>query len=144
MTKIQAIREFANYIAGEHVTIARDRCDEGNWAMDFVNPTPRLKIPKDFNYRDEMDKSFRKDFVSRCTVAKGFSDVTLTIIHEFGHWFTRQVIDVVLYDNMVEQGEDYFKNPYEMLATQWAICWLLCPVNRKVAKAFEKNYFQKS
>ena len=48
MTKLQAIREFANFLAEGHTIIARDRCEEGNWAMDIENPTPRLKVPKDF------------------------------------------------------------------------------------------------
>ena len=141
MTKLQAIREFAEQIAGEHVTIARDRCNRGNWMMDISGATPRMKIPKDFEYRDDVDKAFRADFVARCSTAKGFSDVTLTILHEFGHWYTRQVMDIIVYDDLVTSEENYFQNPYEMLATQWAICWLLCPFNRKIAKAFEKKYF---
>lgn len=141
MTKLQAIREFADAIANEHVIIARDRCEDGNWAMDIINPTPRLKVPKDFDYKDEEDKLFRKDFITRCPVAKGFADVTLTILHEFGHWFTRSAMDVTVYDYLVANIENYYANPYEMLATQWAICWLLCPANRKIAKVFEKNYF---
>jgi hypothetical protein len=143
MTKIQAIRKFVDFIAGEHVIIARNRCDEGNWTMDIDNPTPRITLPKDFDYRDDQDKMFRTDFVNRCSVAKGFSDVTLTILHEFGHWFNRQVMNIVVYDGLVadETEEEYLSNPYEMLATQWAICWLLCPANRKIAKAFEKDFF---
>jgi len=141
MTKLQAIRKFVDFIAGEHVTIARNRCDDGNWGMDVSNSTPRLTLPKDFDYRDDEDKAFRADFVNRCYVAKGFSDVTLTILHEFGHWFNRQVMNIVVYDGLVKSEDNYFSNPYEMLATQWAICWLLCPANRKIAKAFEKDFF---
>ena len=142
MTKLQAIREFVNSLAGEHVTIARERCDCGNWAMDIDGATPRLILPKDFEYRDELDKEFRKDFTTRCPMAKGFSDVTLTILHEFGHWFNRNVMNIVVYDAMVQdETANYFANPYEVLATQWAICWLLCPANRKIAKAFEKQFF---
>lgn len=141
MTKLQAIRQFANFLANEHVTIANDRCDKGNWAMDIDNSTPRLKIPKDLTYRDDADKEFRNDFVARCPIAKGFSDVTLTILHEFGHWYNRNVMNIVVYADMVENDENYFSNPYEVLATQWAICWLLCPANRKIAKDFEKKYF---
>jgi hypothetical protein len=142
MTKLQAIREFINCVAGEHVAIARERCDCGNWAMDIDSSTPRLILPKDFEYRDELDKEFRKDFTTRCPLAKGFSDVTLTILHEFGHWFNRNVMNIVVYDAMVQdETANYFSNPYEVLATQWAICWLLCPANRKIAKAFEKHFF---
>lgn len=141
MTKLQAIREFADFLAEGHTTIARDRCEDGNWAMDIDSPTPRLKVPKDFDYRDEQDKAFRKDFTARCPLAKGFSDVTLTILHEFGHWYNRNVMNIVVYDAMVQSEDNYFANPYEVLATQWAICWLLCPTNRKIAKSFEKAYF---
>ena len=92
--------------------------------------------------KDEQDKDFRKDFTTRCPLAKGFSDVTLTILHEFGHWFNRNVMNIVVYDAMVQdETANYFANPYEVLATQWAICWLLCPANRKIAKAFEKHFF---
>jgi hypothetical protein len=142
MTKLQAIREFINCVSGEHVTIALERCDCGNWAMYIDSSTPRLILPKDFEYRDELDKEFRKDFTTRCPLAKGFSDVTLTILHEFGHWFNRNVMNIVVYDAMVQdETANYFTNPYEVLATQWAICWLLCPANRKIAKAFEKHFF---
>lgn len=141
MTKLQAIREFADFLAEGHTIIARDKCDSGNWAMDIDNPTPRLKIPKDFDYRDEQDKEFRKDFVTRCPLAQGFADVTLTILHEFGHWYTRNVMDIAVYDTLVHTTANYFANPYEVLATQWAICWLLCPANRQIAKHFEKKYF---
>ena len=37
--------------------------------------------------------------------------------------------------------EKYMAIPYEMLATCWAICWLMDPDNRKEAKNFEKNFF---
>lgn len=142
MTKLQAIREFINYVAGEHVTIAHERCDCGNWGMDIGGSTPRLILPKDFEYRDKLDEEFRKDFTARCPLAKGFSDITLTILHEFGHWFNRNVMNIVVYDAMVQdETANYFANPYEVLATQWAICWLLCPTNRKIAKAFEKHFF---
>lgn len=140
MTKLQAVRKFAEVLAGEHVTIARDKYHNGNWAMDISNSEPRIKIPDDFSYRDEEDKKFRKNFTSQCSIAKGFSDVTLTLLHEFGHWYTRQVVNLIVYDKFVNDG-DYLSNPYEVLATQWAICWLLCPANRQIAKTFERDFF---
>ena len=145
MTKLQAIRDFTTTVLGEHVTIARDKCDCGNWAMDIDNKTPRLKLPKDLDYEADMaDKAFRKDFVERCNCAKGFSHVTLTILHECGHWATRSVFDVVEYEKLAAQAYTqtlYMAIPWESLATQWAICWLLCPANRKIAKAFERSFF---
>lgn len=144
MTKLQAIREFAQMIHGGHVTINRTRFDEGNWGMDIDNSDPGLITPKDFTYMDEKDKAFRADFIARCPLATDFSDVTLTILHEFGHWYNRKAMNIVVYDEMVKSDDNYLANPYEVLATQWAICWLLCPVNRKIAKDFEKKFFGRS
>lgn len=145
MTKLQAIRDFAQFVLGEKIIIARDRFDTLNYAMDIVNPSPRLKLPQDLNADlDASDRIFRKNFTDRCRLAKGFSNITLTILHECGHWATRSVMDVVEYDRMVENAEDqiaYMDIPWERLATEWAICWLQCPVNRQKAKAFEKSYF---
>lgn len=141
MTKLQAVRAFGETLAEGKITIARDRYDMGNWGMDIDNDMPRLKVPKDFNYRDDDDKAFRKDFITRCPIAKGFADVTLTILHEFGHWYSRSAMDIEVYEKIKKNMDDYFSNPYEVLATQWAICWLLCPVNRKIAKAFERDFF---
>lgn len=145
MTKLQAIRNFVNFVTGDHVTIARDRCEDGNWAMDISNSNPRLKLPKAFDMPyDLSDRAFRKDFVERCPIAQGFSHVTLTLLHECGHWATRSVMNIIAYDTEVAKAytqELYMQNPWEMLATQWAICWLLDPINRKQAKAFERAYF---
>lgn len=141
MTRLQAIRNFSDFLANEHVTIAREHYGNGNWSMDVLNPTPRMYIPSDLDYSDEEDKAFREDFVNRCPYANDFADVTLTILHEFGHWFTRQAIDLVVYTEIVWDTDNYFSNPYEVLATQWAICWLLSPTNRQIAKDFENNYF---
>ena len=30
-------------------------------------------------------KDFRKDFVSRCPMGRGFANITLTLLHELGH-----------------------------------------------------------
>lgn len=145
MTKLQAIRNFMDYATESYVTIARDRCEDGNWAMDISNSNPRLKIPADLNRKqDESDKAFRRNFIERCPLAQGFSSVTLTLLHECGHWATRSVMNIIAYDEEVAKAytqEAYMDNPWETLATQWAICWLLCPENRKRAKKFEKEYF---
>lgn len=141
MTKLQAIREFADFLAEGHTIIARERYNDDNWRMDITSSTPRLKLPKNLDSNDEEDKAFREDFIAHCPLAVSFSDVTLTILHEFGHWYNRNVMNMVVYDAMVKNEDNYFANPYEVLATQWAICWLLCPANRKIAKDFEKKYF---
>ena len=54
------------------------------------------------------------------------------------------IMDIVEYKKMhqkVHSQEEYMEIPWEHLATEWAICWLYSPVNRKIAKAFEKDYF---
>ncbi len=144
MTKLQAIRWFGNQLVDTPITIAAKRLDS-NWGM-YISPTQknaRLSIPKNLITNDKMDKEFRKNFVSRCKLARGFSSITLTILHEFGHWETRSVFNMIAYekiDKEVTTMQEYMQNPYEQLATQWAICWLQVPSNRRLAKEFE-NYF---
>jgi len=146
MTKLQAIRDFTSFVCEDKVVFIRKRLDENNWAMSVADKNPRLQLPADISVpMDEGDCAFRKNFVKRCPLAQGFSHITLTLLHECGHWMTRSAMDIVEYDRMVEQSgedcEEYFNIPWEHLATDWAICWLYSPANRKVAKAFEKEYF---
>ena len=145
MTKLQAIRAFMNYVLGEKIVIANDKFDNSNFAMDIINPVPRVKLPKNLTFApDKEDKIFRKDFIERCPMARGFSSITLTLLHECGHWATRSIMDIVEYDKMkynANTQEEYMSIPWEHLATEWAICWLHSPVNRKMAKAFEQFYF---
>ena len=145
MTKLQAIRWFSNQLVDIPITIAAKRLD-GNWAM-YISPgqkNARLSIPKDFTTNDKIDKEFRKNFVGRCKLAQGFSNVTLAMLHEFGHWETRSVFNIIAYDKFdkkVTNMQEYMQNPYEQLATQWAICWLQVPYNRRLAKEFEDYFF---
>lgn len=140
MTRLQAIRWFADYVAGTHVTIVRERSD---WGMSLADlRVPRLILPKDLNQNDQADKEFRIDFVSRCPMAQGFANVTISILHEIGHWFNPIEYlesDVDEYNNAL--GFDHFKLPCEIVATDWAIEWLQDKNHRKVAKEFERNFF---
>ena len=139
MGKITAIRNFASIVAGEHVTIVRERDD---WGFSVATPHPRLVLPIDLDKKDEGDRLFRKDFVARCPLARGFADVTLSILHEIGHHFHREeyiFCDMQEYNNAL--GEAHFKLHCEMVATDWAIQWLQDSQNRKIAKAFEREYF---
>lgn len=103
-------------------------------------------------------KEFRKDFVSRCPMAKGFANVTLTLLHELGHQETnvgvwsvqdRNTAEAKLAERF-EKGEinkhqlqiEYFRFPDETLATNWAIEWLKDAEHRKIAKIFEKEFFK--
>ena len=141
MTKLTAIRDFVELITGVRPVIARVRDD---WAVVGSDESIRLTVPVSFT-GSEMDKLFRKDFVSRCPLAQGFADVTISILHEMGHFATRDNFNADVYGKQVEEaGADmakYMAIPYEMLATCWAICWLMDPDNRKEAKNFERNFF---
>ena len=53
MTQLQAIRQFADYVAGEHVIIPKQR---GDWQMGLGDPKPRLTVPLDPNQNDEADE----------------------------------------------------------------------------------------
>ena len=145
MTKLQAIRWFTNFVSCDNVIITKEKYEGTNFAMGIGDKQPRLKLPKDLNAPYDLgDKLFRKNFVERCPMAKGFSTVTLALLHECGHWHTRSIINMNVYTKMVDKAEshnDYFNIPYERLATEWAICWLSDPFNRMMAKTFEKQYF---
>lgn len=145
MTKLQAIRKFLDQISNTHVTIASTRLD-ANWGMDMspYQKTPRIFIPISFDFNEEKDIEFRRDFVKRCKMARGFSNTTLSILHELGHWETRSIFDRFAYeafDAHVNNQKEYMENPFERIATDWAICWLQVPHNRRLAKRFEKEYF---
>lgn len=136
MNKTRLIRNFASQVAGEHVIIPRERDD---WMMCMSDSKPRLVLPPDPDKNDEGDKSFRKNFVSRCPLAKGFSNVTISILHELGHHFNREAY---IFSTINEDDYDsHYDIPYEIVATDWAIEWLQNAENRKMAKAFEREYF---
>lgn len=144
MTKLRAIRWFCAYCCGQKIIITRMRMTD-NFGMSWLNDEPRLHLPKDLNYqRDDRDYAFRKDFINRCPSARGFSNITLSLLHECGHWATRSVMNHLEYDKAVSKvftQDEYMKIPWEHLATEWAICWLASSFNRKIAKEFEKDYF---
>lgn len=98
-------------------------------------------------------KQFRKHFVAHCPKAQGFANITLTLLHELGHHanaetnygdYDRQTelefIETVVPKEYVNFM--YFLLPDEVAATQWAIEWLENAENRKLAKAFEKEFFK--
>lgn len=139
MNRVTLIRNFASLACGEHVIISRDRSE---WSFSMIDSKPRLFLPVDLDARDESDRLFRKDFVARCPLARGFADVTLSILHEIGHHFHRE--EYIFSD--IDEGEwegTHFTLPYEIVATDWAIEWLQDPEHRKQAKAFEREYFRK-
>ena len=139
--RLALIRDFVELVTDVRPVIPAHRDD---WAVVGSDDSIRLTVPVSFT-GSEMDKLFRKDFVSRCPLAQGFADVTISILHEMGHFATRDNFNGDVYEKQTaEAGSDmdsYMAIPYEMLATCWAICWLMDPDNRKEAKNFEKNFF---
>lgn len=101
--------------------------------------------------KDDCGKAFRKDFVTRCSLARGFSDVTLSLLHEIGHAMTKTFVppmraEIEEYNKKVENLEMcdvyplYFNLTNEHMATDWAIEWLKVAENRRIAKDFEKKF----
>ena len=139
MNRVTLIRNFASLAAGEHVIIPRERSE---WSMLMTDSHPRLILPVDLDAKDEDDRLFRADFVARCPLARGFADVTLSILHEIGHHFHREeFIFCDMKEYNAAEGEAHFRLPCEMVATDWAIEWLQDPEHRKQAKRFERTYF---
>lgn len=98
-------------------------------------------------------KQFRKDFTNRCPKAKGFATITLSLLHELGHFETFGETDDDDYDRSAEinrildlpksmRNWEYFKLPDEYIATEWAIEWLTSKRNRILAKEFERTFFK--
>lgn len=96
-------------------------------------------------------KEFRQDITKRYPSAQGFASITLSLLHELGH-FQTATLDFEDYDREIElkfigtlprclTNLFYFLLPDEQAATDWAIEWLKDPENRKKAKAFEKKFF---
>lgn len=104
----------------------------------------------------ESSKIFRAYWVERCPMLKGFSDITISLLHELGHLETNEEIrpdfpvamrELALmgiterFDNDIDRNRFYFALPDEKAATEWAIKWLSDAENRKKAKKFEKKFF---
>ena len=90
--------------------------------------------------------AFRTDFIARYAPACELSDITITIIHEIGHYFTRNEYD---HDEDYELRRrangmaDYLCLPCEQLATDWAIAWLHDLEHWAIAKQFEADFMGK-
>lgn len=141
MTKLQAIRKFAEYVAGQHVFLYRSPDDDWEFSMSFSKP--HIGIPTHLMRIDEGDKLYRKYFIEHCPMGRGFAHVTISILHEIGHHFNREIYlfetDPIEYENA--HGYDHYNFPCERVATEWAYEWLKDPEHRRVAKQFEKDFF---
>lgn len=112
-----------------------------------------------YNFNELFTKSskvFRSYWTNKSAMLKGFSDITLSLLHELGHFETADEIRKTFttadrffmmienrekYKDCVSLNNAYFQMPDETAATEWAIKWLSNPENRKIAKAFEKKFF---
>ena len=99
-------------------------------------PTHLMKI-------DKGDREYRAYFVERCPMGRGFAHVTISILHEIGHHFNREIFlfdtDMKEYEKL--KGFDHFNCPCERVATEWAFEWLKDAEHRKIAKQFEREFF---
>ena len=130
---------------------------KSNGFYSFINDD---EIRISYNYSelaspDPADIEFARNFHLRAPFSVGFSDLTLSLLHELGHFETES--NLPTYYNRDEclaqidrwETKDkrviqllYCSLPDEYLATQWAINWLADPENRKKAKKFEKKFFK--
>ena len=124
----------------------------------FVNCREDL-VEIEYDFKTEMRNpeavaEFRRNAVLRNPAMQGFSGLTLSLLHELGHFETADDVPED-YDRFEAQAKMrkyakddirklnmmYFSLPDEWLATQWAIDWLSDEDNRKRAKQFERDFF---
>ena len=145
--KLEATKCFVKMVGGGDFAVRK--------AGEFGS---RIEIRHPFTTETEeeyksIDILFRRDFVNRCRLAQGFADVTLSLLHELGHMHSEQPQDdeeyeLMCWSNMLnsktleEVNLKHFAMPNEVNATDWAIEWLQDPEHRKLAKAFEKEFFK--
>ena len=125
----------------------------GFYAVVSGNDEWVLEIGYNFDHLTHKgSKQFYKNFTNLCPRARGFANVTLSLLHELGHFETYDDIPtgydrVQALKNLDKKyaaqviNWHYFKLPDEALATNWAIKWLEDADNRKLAKKFEKEFF---
>lgn len=107
-------------------------------------------------YSDEFTRFVHKER----SYARGFSGVTLCLLHEVGHYQTvkqffrenprynrgEKILEIIcfarLQDNPHEEANRLYQQlPDEKMATEWALDWLANAEHRKIAKAFERKFF---
>lgn len=107
-------------------------------------------------YSDEFTRFAHKER----SYARGFSSVTLCLLHEVGHYQTvkqffrenprynrgEKILEIIcfarLQDNPHEEANRLYQQlPDEKAATEWALDWLADAEHRKIAKAFERKFF---
>ena len=136
------------------IKIEKGPCFETSpYALDVEN----IHIEYNFSQLTWFDSSklFNRNFYKRSPMSRGFSSLTIALLHELGHHETlfdvpdnydrvkaeKRIMARYAY-NLKKLNEAYFKLKDEILATDWAIGWLSNPENRKKAQRFEKEFFK--
>ena len=107
-------------------------------------------------YSDEFTRFVHKER----SYARGFSSITLCLLHEVGHYQTvkqffyenpkysrgAKILEIHCYARLQGNPQEeanrlYQQLPDEKMATEWALDWLADPEHRKIAKAFERKFF---
>lgn len=83
-------------------------------------------------------EAFRVDFINKYPYAENYSDALLSILHEIGHFYTRNQMDYI-YPESYDYNE-YFQIHDELIATNWAIQWLKNKNNLQLIQQFEYNW----
>ncbi len=125
---------------------------------EFEDDDSLIIIGYDFKKLPYLNDYFTIDFRKRCKIAKGFTGITLALLHELGHFETNSDCEELFPDwdrekaneevskkykptnDLANANKEYFTWPDERMATEWAMDWLSVPENRKIAKAFEKAF----
>lgn len=165
---VNAMRKFVNnassltYCCGtkkSHITMKKDDVFAALvYDSQINNCLPNHTIYYNFEQLNTKSiKSFRVCWSAVDSILKGFSDITIVLLHELGHLHTQDDILALGYtlekrkaeweeiSNTIkdakEANQHYYLMTDEMTATKWAIDWLHNAENRKMAKAFEKKFF---
>ena len=82
--------------------------------------------------------AFRNDFIAKYPAAKNYLDITLSILHEIGHYMTQDNMDYIYPETYTY--DEYFAVHDELIATKWAIDWMHNNDNKKLIKTFEEKW----
>ena len=141
-------------------SVSMKRIKEKNFCA-FIDTWDDENMEFGYNYECLANHdNFNRVFHFKNRSFMGFSSLTLTLLHELGHFETFNQIPKgyfreVACNKIIKLCTDkngnldrdranlmYFNLPDEWLASQWAADWLSDPDNRKQAKAFEKAFFK--
>lgn len=151
---------------GEVFTVSRTvkmkRINNVNFCA-FVDEDDDEIMEFGYNYKclaDNQHDNFNRIFYLKNRSFMGFSSLTLTLLHELGHFETadkvpngycREVAVKAIHKACTDKKGNkdyekanlmYFSLPDEWLATQWAADWLSDKENRQRAKRFERDFFK--